>query len=187
VDGKLLIVDDDGVLLDNLEYQIHQFYPNFEVTKARSVPEALEAIAKIQFDVVLTDMRMPRDKGDPRPEGDEGLAVVRAARERDALTEIIVLTAHGSLSNVREALEEGASQYVDKHEDEDGELTTRIVGTRMTQVLLMRRGEGDRATLRVCARLGELASQHKQQIEEAVSTFDLILQEIRKYHPQHPH
>jgi DNA-binding NtrC family response regulator len=59
------------------------------------------------FDVVITDMSME--------DGDSGLAMLKAAVERDVFTEVIVLTAYGNVKNAVECMQRGAYDYVEKN------------------------------------------------------------------------
>ena len=62
------------------------------------------------YDVVVTDLRLP---------GDDGIAVLRAARERDASTAVLVMTAHGNVETAVEAMKVGAFDFVQKPFDLD--------------------------------------------------------------------
>ena len=62
---------------------------------------ALELLADDGFDVIVLDMRMP---------GMDGLATLKAIRERDELTPIVLLTGHLDLRQMSEALKAGASE-----------------------------------------------------------------------------
>ena len=68
--------------------------------------EALEAEGP-SYDVVITDMSME--------EGNSGLAMLKAATERDVFTEVIVLTAYGNVKNAVECMQMGAYDYVEKN------------------------------------------------------------------------
>jgi DNA-binding NtrC family response regulator len=57
------------------------------------------------YDVVLTDLRLP---------GADGLAILRAARERDPRTAVVVMTAFGTVESAVEAMREGAFDFVQK-------------------------------------------------------------------------
>jgi len=71
------------------------------------VEDGLSAIAKLssEFDLVLTDMRMPRASG---------LEVLRFTKRRWPNTPVIVLTAFGSISGAVDAMRIGASDYLSK-------------------------------------------------------------------------
>ncbi len=55
------------------------------------------------FDVVVTDLRLA---------GADGSAVLRAARERDPRTCVVVMTAYGSVETAVEAMKAGAFDFV---------------------------------------------------------------------------
>jgi DNA-binding NtrC family response regulator len=69
------------------------------------------AVAKLSdasgpvYDVVITDLRLP---------GADGLAVLRAARERESRSAVIVMTAFGSVETAVDAMREGAFDFVQK-------------------------------------------------------------------------
>ncbi|TKB78483.1 MAG: sigma-54-dependent Fis family transcriptional regulator, partial [Nitrospira sp.] len=105
MDGEptILVVDDDAVACDLLVEALQK-----EGYKVEAVTSGQDAIAKGQarhFDVVLTDMRM----GDV-----DGLAVLRAFRERSPDTAIVLLTAFGSMEGAIDAIRQGAYDYLAK-------------------------------------------------------------------------
>jgi len=101
--ASILIVDDEeGVrsfLADALAGAGHA------VAQAEDGERALALIASRAFHVVLTDLRMP---------GMDGMALLRELRREHPETEIIVLTAHGSIENAVQAIKEGAFDYLQK-------------------------------------------------------------------------
>lgn len=105
MDGEptILVVDDDAVACDLLVEALQK-----EGYKVEAVTSGQEAITKGQtrhFDVVLTDMRMGEV---------DGLAVLRAFRERSPDTAIVLLTAFGSMEGAIEAIRQGAYDYLAK-------------------------------------------------------------------------
>jgi DNA-binding NtrC family response regulator len=102
-DPMILVVDDDAVACDLLVEVLGK-----EGYKVDAVTSGREAIAKGQerhYDVVLTDMRMGEV---------DGLAVLRAFRERSADTAIVLLTAFGSMEGAIDAIRQGAYDYLAK-------------------------------------------------------------------------
>ena len=101
--ASILVVDDEeGVrsfLADALAGAGHA------VVQAEDGERALALIASRAFHVVLTDLRMP---------GMDGMALLRELRREHPETEIIVLTAHGSIENAVQAIKEGAFDYLQK-------------------------------------------------------------------------
>jgi DNA-binding NtrC family response regulator len=77
---------------------------------------ALERLAAEVFDLVVTDVRMPRV---------DGLAVFRAARALPTHTDVILMTSFASVADAVSALKEGAHDYLTKPFDVD-ELVLRV-------------------------------------------------------------
>src|SRR5262249_16909443 len=79
-----------------------------EVREAASGEAALALLRDpeaLPFDVVLSDLRLP---------GADGLQVLRAAREREPRTSVVLLTAYGSIETAVEAMREGAFDFIQK-------------------------------------------------------------------------
>jgi serine/threonine protein kinase/ActR/RegA family two-component response regulator len=102
---RVLIVDDNDINLDLLSRRLQR--KDYEVLTARSGPEALELIEREPVDIVLLDVMMP---------GMTGLEVLEEIRKkRDAMTlPVIMATARADSSDVVEALDKGANDYVTK-------------------------------------------------------------------------
>ncbi|MCV6638541.1 response regulator [Candidatus Albibeggiatoa sp. nov. NOAA] len=113
---SVLIVDDDPVNLQVLENQLT--IENYSVTRALNGPEALEAIDKEKFAVVLLDIMMPKMSG---------FEVCRIIRERYPVTQlpVIMLTAKNQVADLVQGLESGANDYLTKPFSK-GELLARI-------------------------------------------------------------
>ena len=82
VKPKVLVIDDESSILDTLQILLRG--EGFEVEVAQSGREAIERLADIGPDIVLTDVRMP---------GVTGLEVLSAVREKDPETPVILMTA----------------------------------------------------------------------------------------------
>ena len=90
----------------------------YVVTSAPGYRAAAESIARSPqpFPVVLTDLAMPDGSG---------LDVLAAAKQRDPATEVILITAHSTLTNAVEAMRSGAYDFVTKP-FEPAELTALV-------------------------------------------------------------
>jgi DNA-binding NtrC family response regulator len=100
---RVLVVDDDAVLRKLVSDQVARM--GFDSTPAASGEEALQAIARSDFDVMLLDIRMP---------GLSGLDTLREARKLEDAPEVIMLTADTSLGTGIEAMRLGAYDYLTK-------------------------------------------------------------------------
>jgi two-component system response regulator PilR (NtrC family) len=79
----------------------------YEVSLASDGRRGIEAAraAAVPFDLVVTDLVMP---------GADGIEVLRAAKERAADTQVIVITAHATIDTALAAMRAGAHDYVQK-------------------------------------------------------------------------
>ena len=102
---RLLIVDDEPNLLRALEAFLTA--EGFEVTTARSGPDALVKLAQSVPDLIISDIRMP---------GMSGYELARQLRDssRTALVPIVFLTAKGESDDRIEGFRAGVDAYFTK-------------------------------------------------------------------------
>lgn len=101
--GRILIVDDEPhtrrVLAVNLQQDGH------EVSECAGVQAARKVLIANDFDVVLTDQKMP--------DGD-GLQVLAAALEADPAVSVVVITAFATVDLAVESMRQGAFDFITK-------------------------------------------------------------------------
>jgi len=100
---RILVVDDDEVTCNLLEEVLIK--EGYAVDKALHGREAIDKGEQTPYDVVLTDIKMI---------GVDGLEVLKAYRQRNPETIIIMMTAFGSIETAIRAIKEGAYDYVSK-------------------------------------------------------------------------
>ncbi len=105
--AQILIVEDKDSLRTMLRHALER--QGHTVLEARDQPEA-ERLLQQSPAVVLSDLRLP--------EGD-GFGVLRASKEFDADTPVIVMTAYGSIEDAVAAMKEGALDFLAKPVDPD--------------------------------------------------------------------
>jgi len=101
--ASILIVDDESGILDTLRILLRK--EGFEVTTAQGGKAGLEQIRSGNHDIVLTDVRMPQVTG---------LDILQAAKDQDAMTPVILMTAQASLQTAIQAVNQGAFYYIQK-------------------------------------------------------------------------
>ncbi|HDH05699.1 MAG TPA: sigma-54-dependent Fis family transcriptional regulator [Nitrospirae bacterium] len=101
--GRILIVDDEELALENLEYAMKK--EGYEVVCVNNGSTALRKLEKQEFDVVMTDLRM--DKVD-------GIQVLTKCRSLYPDSEVIIITAYASLPSAIETMKKGAYYYIAK-------------------------------------------------------------------------
>ncbi len=102
----ILVVDDDDALRESLVAAL-EVLP-VEITAAASGAEAVELLRERRFAVVVTDLVM---------KGVDGFAVLAAAKQAYANCRVVMLTGHGSRDVAVQAMEQGATYYVEKPVD----------------------------------------------------------------------
>ncbi len=99
----LLIVDDDESNLESLQGVFAR--EGYQILVAPGGREALELVRRERIDVVLTDLMMPEM---------DGLDLLRSVKTVSPETEVILMTAYGTVARAVEAMKEGAYDFVTK-------------------------------------------------------------------------
>jgi DNA-binding NtrC family response regulator len=98
---KILLVDDNipsrNVLEEFLEGD------DYSIVTAENGLEAIHALKELQFDLVITDLKMP---------GANGIEVLMRARKVNPNVQVIIITGYASLETAMEAIKEGAYDYI---------------------------------------------------------------------------
>src|SRR6201989_3004974 len=100
---KILIVDDQRNMRTTLAMMLRG--AGYEVEEAADGEQGSERGAHEAFDVVLTDLRMGTQ---------DGIDVLRAIKDAQPMTEVIVMTAYGTIESAVEAMRLGAFDYIQK-------------------------------------------------------------------------
>jgi len=106
--ADILIVEDKDSLREMLRHALEA--SGHAVVEARDRAEAVRALGERRPALVLSDLRLPDGSG---------LDVLRAARDVDADTPVIVMTAYGSIQDAVSAMKEGALDFLAKPVDPD--------------------------------------------------------------------
>ncbi|MGB6688217.1 MAG: sigma-54 dependent transcriptional regulator [Terracidiphilus sp.] len=102
-ESSVMVVDDEPGIRTALRANFLRH--GWRVETASGVREAIRNLESREFDLVVTDMRMPDGSG---------MEVMRAARRSSPTTGVILLTAYGSVPDAVTAMRDGALDYVTK-------------------------------------------------------------------------
>ena len=108
---RILVVDDEKVFSSYLEQILSR--KGYESEVAQNGEEALTLCEQSNFDLILSDIKMPKM---------DGLSLLKNVREKSqqpgnerlSETAFIIMTAHGSVETAVEAMKLGASDYITK-------------------------------------------------------------------------
>lgn len=101
--ANILIVDDEEVVRRSQLRILENTDCN--AAAAWNGAEALRAMERHPFDVVLLDLRMP---------GADGMSVLRTIKERWPESEVVIVTGYPSIETAKEAVRLGAYNYLAK-------------------------------------------------------------------------
>jgi DNA-binding NtrC family response regulator len=99
--GAILVAEDEAAVRESLAEVLRE--EGYEVTTAADGTAAMAALDAQEFDLVLTDIRMP---------GADGVAVLRHAREVAPQALVLLMTAHATVETAVEAIRRGAQDYL---------------------------------------------------------------------------
>jgi len=141
---EILLVDDDPFILKTIGSTLKN--NKHQVTTALSGEEALELIARKEFDLVITDLVMGTV---------DGITVLKAAKQRNSETVVMILTGYGDLESAIDALRLNADDY------------------------LLKPCEPEEITLKVAKNLDRLTMRRKIKVYEDLLAVCCICKKIR--------
>ena len=100
---RILLVDDEKDFVEALAERLKN--RDFDVTTAFAGEEALEKLKEYNFDVAIVDVKMP---------GIDGIETLREIKKIKPLTEVLMLTGHGTVETAIEGMKHGAYDFLMK-------------------------------------------------------------------------
>jgi DNA-binding NtrC family response regulator len=173
---RVLVVDDHAPACDAVADVLRQ--AGYDVATCASAIEALSHLAAKPVDVVVSDLQMP---------GMNGLEFIREIERRRLGVQVLMITAHASVSSAVEAMRLGAFDYIEK--PFDATELERSVAQACDRVGLYQRGvrseergarEDNRGSLlapRASLLIGSSAAMHelRQRIAQVAATDETVL------------
>lgn len=156
--AHILVVDDEGAIRYSISKTLQRV--GYQVSAAASGDEALTMLAEQEFDVVLTDIRMP---------GLTGVELLAKIKEKAPDAIVILMTAYASLGTAVESLRLGAHDYLIKPVSSQDIRQSVTRGLERSQNLRRRRTllEAIRTNIR---ELTEEETLNNQRLAAAAST-----------------
>ncbi len=111
---KILIAEDEEITLNNILDTLQD--EGYDVSGTKNGADALMKMEKENFDLLITDIKMP---------GLSGMELLGKIKEKYPVIEVIIITGFGSIGSAVEAMKKGALDYIAKPFDLD-ELTMKV-------------------------------------------------------------
>lgn len=129
--GRILVIDDEVKITRLLQIQLEE--EGHRVKTATTGEEALREMGKEEFDVVITDLKMPDV---------DGLTILEKTKENYPSTQVILITAYATVETAVKAMKKGAFDYITKplNLEEVGEIVNKALRIKRleTENLLLR-------------------------------------------------
>jgi DNA-binding NtrC family response regulator len=106
--GSVLIIDDEAAIRESLQTLLE--LEGYEVETASDGEEGLARLADHPYDLVLLDFAMPERNG---------IDILQDIRERDSELAVIMITAYGTVENAVNAMQSGATNFIQKPWDNE--------------------------------------------------------------------
>lgn len=101
---KLLIADDEYLVIDSLKYMVERFVDNVEVVgTAKSGREAIEKAMEFKPEIVFMDIHMP---------GIDGIEAIKQIKTINRDTVFVIITAYEYFNYAKEAINLGVHDYL---------------------------------------------------------------------------
>ncbi len=101
--ARILVVDDDQGMREFMEIMLTK--EGYDVTSAEGPAKAINLCSKKDFDLVITDLKMPKI---------DGIEFLKTIKDQRPETIVILITAYASGETAINAMKEGAFDYVEK-------------------------------------------------------------------------
>src|SRR5215813_10058991 len=163
--AHILVVDDEGAIRYSISKTLQRV--GYQVSAASSGEEALDMLGEQNFDVVLTDIRMP---------GLSGVELLAKIKEKAPDTIVILMTAYPSLGTAVESLRLGAHDYLIKPSSSQDIRQSVARGVERARNLKRRRSLLDA----IRSNIHELAFSDSEPVAEVFEADDEIVAERPK-------
>jgi DNA-binding NarL/FixJ family response regulator len=117
---RLLLIDDDPVLLKSIAEALHSEHPAINIVTAISAEQGLHLLRLARFDVIISDVCMA---------GLNGVDLLKECKARNDAIPVILMTGYGTPALEQDVLDQGASAILQKPVDPEGlyDLATRVI------------------------------------------------------------
>jgi DNA-binding NtrC family response regulator len=124
-DVRILVIDDEPTMADSLKQNLIE--EGYSVDSAATGTDAIELFDRGGHHLAICDLQLPDM---------DGLEVMRHIKDANPLTDVLVLTGHGSVAKAVEATKAGAFDFVEKDNFEFDTLLRRIENALKQRQLL---------------------------------------------------
>jgi DNA-binding NtrC family response regulator len=100
---KILVVDDDAIVVKSCKRILEA--EGFEISAVSSADQALEAVKKYDFDLLLIDVKMPKH---------DGFFLMREIKKEVPEMPVVIMSGYPTPETIAQVLKSGATQFIPK-------------------------------------------------------------------------
>jgi len=152
--GHVYVIDDDEAMRDSLNFLLDS--ANFDVTLFADVQSFLDALPRLGFGCVVSDVRMP---------GLDGIELLKRMKAQHSPFPILIMTGHGDVPLAVEAMKLGAIDFLEKPFEDDRLIA--MIESAIRQAEPAARSEA--VTHDIAARVASLSPRERQVMEGLIA------------------
>jgi two-component system response regulator FixJ len=152
--GHVYVIDDDEAMRDSLNFLLDS--SGFGVTLFDNAQSFLDALPRLAFGCVVSDIRMP---------GLDGIELLKLMKDLHSPFPILIMTGHGDVPLAVEAMKLGAVDFLEKPFEDDR--LTAMIETAIRQAGPTARNEA--IAQDIAARVASLSPRERQVMEGLVA------------------
>ncbi len=100
---QILVAEDEAIARDNLVHVLEK--DGYDVTAVENGSQAVKELERSEFDLVITDLKMPSI---------DGMDLLDLVRKQAPYTEVLMITGYATVMSAVEAMQKGAYSYIPK-------------------------------------------------------------------------
>jgi len=152
--GNVYIIDDDEAMRDSLNFLLDS--AGYRVTLFETATSFLEALPRLEFGCVVSDVRMP---------GIDGIELLKRMKATGNRFPILIMTGHGDVPLAVEAMKLGAIDFLEKPFEDD-----RLIGMIEAAIRQSEPAARDEAASRdLAARIASLSPRERQVMDGLIA------------------
>src|SRR5262252_8408530 len=152
--GNVYVIDDDEAMRDSLHFLLDS--SGYQVRLFDTATSFLEALPKLEFGCVVSDVRMP---------GVDGIELLKRMKAQHSPFPILIMTGHGDVPLAVEAMKLGAVDFLEKPFDDDR--LTAMIEAAIHQAEPAAKSEA--ITQDIAARVASLSPRERQVMEGLIA------------------
>jgi two-component system nitrogen regulation response regulator NtrX len=99
---RILVIDDETGIREAIRMTLE--YEGYKIDEARSGQEGLDKAARVPYDAILLDIKMPIL---------DGIEVLENLREQRIMTPVVMVSGHGDVHTAVECTKRGAFDFIE--------------------------------------------------------------------------